>query len=128
MNIVDSSLWIEYFLDNDIDASVINAVENSNELYVPSICLYEVHKIFLSLNDMIKANLAVDIMLNATVTGLNSRIAILASKLGKELKLPMADSIIYATAKIYNADIYTQDRHFEGLEHVHYFAPTGGAH
>jgi len=121
MTIVDSSLWIEYFLDNDIAAPIIDVIENSSKLYVPSICLYEVYKKFLSLNDIEKANLAVDIMQNAAVISLNSRIAILASKLGKELKLPMADSIIYATAKIYNADIYTQDRHFENLELVHYF-------
>jgi len=43
-------------------------------------------------------------------------------KLGKQYKLPTADSIIYATAKSYNAEIYTQDKHFENLENVHYFA------
>ena len=43
-------------------------------------------------------------------------------KLSKQHKLPTADSIIYATAKIYNAEIYTQDKHFESLENVHYFA------
>jgi len=123
MNIVDSSLWIEYFLDNNIDASIINAIENSNKLYVPSICLYEVHKKFLSIDDIDKANLAIDIMQNATVISLNSKIAILASKLGKQYKLPLADSIIYATAKIYNAEIYTQDKHFENLKQVHYFEP-----
>jgi predicted nucleic acid-binding protein len=123
MNIVDSSLWIEYFLKNDIDQSIINAIKDKSKLYVPSICLYEVHKKFLSLNDIEKANLAIEIMQNATVISLGSRIAILASKLSKELKLPLADSIIYATAKIYNAEIYTQDKHFENLEQVHYFEP-----
>jgi predicted nucleic acid-binding protein len=121
MNIVDSSLWIEYFLDNDIDASIINAVENSDSLYVPSICLYEVHKRFLSLDDIEKANLAIDIMQNATVISINSKIAILASTLGRRYKLPLADSIIYATAKLYNAEIYTQDKHFKNLEQVYYF-------
>jgi len=122
MNIVDSSLWIEYFLDNDIDISIINAVENSDTLFVPSICLYEVHKKFLSLNEVEKANLAVDIMQNAIVIGLNPKIAVLASTLGKELKLPLADSVIYATAKVCNAEIYTQDKHFKNLDRVHYFA------
>lgn len=121
MNIVDSSLWIEYFLKNDINPSIINAIKDKSKLYVPSVCLYEVHKKFLSLGDIEKANLAIDIMQNATVISLNSKIAIFASKLGKQHKLPLADSIIYATAKIYNAEIYTQDRHFENLEQVHYF-------
>jgi predicted nucleic acid-binding protein len=124
MNIVDSSLWIEYFLENDIDNSIINVIKNKSKLYVPSICLYEVYKKFLSVNDMERADLAIDIMQNATVVGATPRIAILAAKLGKQHKLPMADSIIYATAKIYDAEIYTQDNHFDNLENVHYFVKT----
>ena len=124
MNIVDSSLWIEYFLENDIDNSIISVIKNKSKLYVPSICLYEVYKKFLSINDMERTDLAIDIMQNATVVGATPRIAILAAKLGKQHKLPMADSIIYATAKIYDAEIYTQDNHFDNLENVHYFAKT----
>jgi predicted nucleic acid-binding protein len=124
MNIVDSSLWVEYFLDNDIDQSIRNAIRNKNELYVPSICLHEVYKKFLSVNDIDKADLAVDIMQNAVIINLTPRIAVLAAKLGKQCKLPMADSIIYATAKIYNAEVYTQDKHFESLDNVHYFAKS----
>jgi predicted nucleic acid-binding protein len=122
MNVVDSSLWVEYFLDNDIDQSIINAIKNKSELYVPSICLHEVYRKFLSVNDVEKADLAVDIMQNAVVISLTPRIAVLAAKLGKQYKLPMADSIIYVTAKIYNAEVYTQDKHFENLNNVHYFA------
>jgi predicted nucleic acid-binding protein len=103
MNIIDSSLWIEYFLKNDIEPSILNAIRDKSKLYVPSICLYEVHKKFLSLDNIEKANLAIDIMQNATVINLNTKIAILASKLGRKFKLPLADSIIYATAKRYNA-------------------------
>jgi predicted nucleic acid-binding protein len=122
MNIVDSSLWVEYFLENEIDASIIDTIKDTRNLFVPSICLYEVHKKFLSENDIKKADLAVDIMRNAAVISATPRIAILAAKLGKKHKLPMADSIIYATAKLYNAEVYTQDVHFENLEQVHYFA------
>jgi predicted nucleic acid-binding protein len=88
---------------------------------VPSICLYELHKRFLSLDEIEKADLAIDIMQNATVISLNSKIAILASKLGKRYKLTLADSIIYATAKHYNAEIYTQDKQFKNMEQVYYF-------
>jgi len=122
MNIVDSSLWVEYFLEHNIDRVIIDTIKDAGKLYVPSICLYEVHKKFLSVNDIEKANLAVDIMQGATVISVTPRIAILAAKLGKEHKLPLADSIIYAVAKIYGAEIYTQDKHFENLEQVHYFA------
>ena len=49
-------------------------------------------------------------------------LAVLAAQLGKQHKLPMADSIIYATAVLYDAELYTQDKHFENMARVHYFS------
>lgn len=121
MNIVDSSLWVEYFLGNDIDSSIINAIKDTQNLLIPCICLYEVHRKFLSENDGGRADLSVEIMQEAAVIGITPPLAILAAKLGKQHKLPLADSIIYATAQIHNAEIYTQDSHFEGLDNVYYF-------
>jgi predicted nucleic acid-binding protein len=122
MNIIDTSLWIEFFAGTELDLSIINAIKKKDELCVPVICLYEVRKKFLNDNDINKADLAVDIMKIGKVIDMNSEIAVLASDISKQHKLPMADSIIYATAKIYNAKIYTQDKHFENLKQVHYFA------
>jgi len=122
MNIIDTSLWLEYFAGTPLDESIINAISNSNEMYVPTICLYEVRKKFLNDNDADKAVTAINIMKNSTVININSNIALLASDISKQYKLPMADSIIYATAELYNAIIYTQDRHFENLKRVYYFA------
>jgi len=122
MNIVDSSLWIEYFLENDIDQSVIDIIKDSNNLYIPVISLYEVYKKFLSIGDTKKANIAVAIMQNSSVVGINPQLAVLAAQLGKQHALPMADSIIYATAVLWDAELYTQDKHFENLDRVHYFS------
>ena len=122
MNIIDSSLWIEFFAGTELDISIINAIRRKNELCVPSICLYEVRKKFVNDNDIEKANLAVDIMRIGKIINMDSEIAILASDISKQYKLPLADSIIYATARIYEAEIYTQDKHFENLKQVHYFA------
>jgi predicted nucleic acid-binding protein len=121
MNIVDSSLWIEYFIENDIDQSIINAIKDIGNLSVPVISLYEVYKKFLSIDDSEKANIAVDIMQNATIIGISPQLAVLAAQLGKQHKLPMADSLMYATAVLLDAELYTQDKHFENLERVHYF-------
>jgi predicted nucleic acid-binding protein len=122
MNIVDTSLWIEYFAGTKLDTSIIDAIKKKDELYVPVICLYEVRKKFLNDNDVVKADLAVDIMKIGKVIDIDSEIAVLASDVSKRHKLPMADSIIYATAQICGAELYTQDRHFENLAQVHYFA------
>ena len=122
MNIVDSSLWVEYFLENDIDQSIIDTIKDTGNLYIPVISLYEVYKKFLSIGDNEKANIAVAIMQNAAVIGIDPQLAVLAAQLGKQHNLPMADSIIYATAVIRDAELYTQDKHFENLDRVHYFS------
>jgi predicted nucleic acid-binding protein len=121
MNIVDSSLWLEYF-SGTLKDSIVDMIEDSASQYVPSICIYEVFKRMLIDKNESAALSSTSFMQNATVISITPDIAILAAKLGKQHKLPMADSIIYATAKIYNAEIYTQDSHFEGLENIHYFA------
>jgi len=121
MNIVDSSLWIEFFAGTKLDISIIDVIRKTNELYVPAICLYEVHKKFINDNDVKKADLAMDIMKIGNVIDMDSKIAVLASNVSRQYKLPMADSIIYATAQIYNAEIYTQDKHFKDLKQVRYF-------
>jgi predicted nucleic acid-binding protein len=84
--------------------------------------LYEVRKKFVNDNDVKKGDLAVDIMKIGRVIDIDSEIAVSATDISKKHKLPMADSIIYAAAKLYNAEVYTQDVHFENLEQVHYFA------
>jgi predicted nucleic acid-binding protein len=122
MNIIDTSLWIEFFAGTPLDESIVNAIGNSGEMYVPSICLYEVRKKFLNDNDPDTAVAVIDIMKNSMVINLDSEIALLASDISKQHKLPMADSIIYATAELYDAEIYTQDKHFENLERAHYFS------
>jgi predicted nucleic acid-binding protein len=124
MNIIDSSLWLEYFSGKLKNDAVVGIIEDSTIQYVPSICIYEVFKRILIDKDESAALSSTAFMQNSTVINIDSKIAILAAKLGKEHKLPLADSIIYATAKIYKAEIYTQDIHFANLEQVHYFAKS----
>jgi predicted nucleic acid-binding protein len=122
MNIVDTSLWIEFFAGTPLNETIINTLLNKYELYVPTICLYEVKKKFLNDNDVAKAVTGINIMKEGMVISIDSEIALLASDIGKQYKLPMADSIIYATAVLYDAELYTQDKHFENLDRVHYFS------
>jgi len=77
MNIVDTSLWIEFFAGTPLDKSIVNVLSNNNELYVPTICLYEVKKKFLTDNDTVKAVSAIDIMKKGMVIDIDSEIALL---------------------------------------------------
>jgi len=61
-------------------------------------------------------------MKEGIVISIDAEVALLASDLSKQYKLPMADSIIYATTVLLDAELYTQDKHFENLDRVHYFS------
>ena len=120
MHIVDSSGWIEYIADdtnaNFFEPSIIDSVN----LLVPTICLYEVFKRVLQEFGDERALDAMGIMSLGTILDLDRQIAIHAAQISNELKLAMADSIILATARAYEATLWTQDEHFEGIEGIKY--------
>ncbi|MCL4385957.1 MAG: type II toxin-antitoxin system VapC family toxin [Cyanobacteria bacterium] len=124
MNLVDSSGWLEYFADGKNAKFFAPTLENSSELIVSVINLYEVYKKVLLEKDDESAIQAIALMQQSKVVEITSSISILAARLSVKLKIPMADSIIYATAKTYNAIVWTQDSDFENLEGVKYFKNT----
>lgn len=121
MNIVDSSCWLEYFAGTKSGDEFSHVIEDTENLFVPVIVLYEVFKKLLHETDEDKAILAIAHMQQGNVVELDSDLSIFAAKLAEELKLPMADSIIYATAKKSSFTLWTQDKHFKDLELVKYF-------
>ena len=121
MNIVDSSCWLEYFAGTKAGDEFSKIIEDTENLFVPVIVIYEVFKKLLQETDEDKAILAIAHMKQGNVIELDSDLSIYAAKLGRDLKLPMADSIIYATAKKNGFTLWTQDKHFKGLELVKYF-------
>jgi predicted nucleic acid-binding protein len=122
MNVVDSSAWLEYFADGSNADTFARAVEATDELIVPTICLYEVFKSVLRQRDESAALSAIAAMRQGRVVDLTERIALLAADLSLRTKLPMADSVILATARMHDAHIWTQDADFDGLEGVTFIA------
>lgn len=122
MNVVDSSAWLEFFADGANAQLFSEPLEQTDLLLAPSVCLYEVFKIVLRQRGEAAALQAVALMRQGHVVELTERIALLAAELSLQNELPMADSIILATARIHNAHIWTQDSDFEGLKNVTYIA------
>jgi toxin FitB len=120
MNVVDSSGWLEYFADGPNADFFAPAIENASELVVPSLSMYEVFKRVLQQRGEDDALQAVGVMAQGLVVDLNMEIAINAAKISVELRLPMADSIILATARAYSATFWTQDADFQDIEGVQY--------
>ena len=125
MNVVDSSAWLEFFADGPNARIFAEPLEQADLLLVPSVCLYEVFKTVLRQRGEPAALQAVALMRQGRVVELTERIALLAAELSLQEKLPMADSIILATARLHDAHIWTQDSDFEGLENVTYVAKKG---
>lgn len=121
MNIIDSSCWLEYFSGSKTGILLAETIEDIPSLIVPSITLYEVFKKLLIETDEDKALFAIAHMKQGKVIELDADLAIFATKVGKEFKLAMADSFIYATTRKYNGLLFTQDHHFKDLESVKYF-------
>jgi predicted nucleic acid-binding protein len=125
MNLVDSSGWLEYFAGGSNHDFFTPAVEDTPNLIVSVLNLYEVFKRILQQRDESSALQAAAVMQQAQVIDLDSSISLSAAKLGVELKLPLADSIILATARRFDATLWTQDRDFAELPGVRYRAKKG---
>lgn len=120
MNVVDSSGWLEYFADGTNAEFFANAIENVEELIVPVISIYEVFKRVYQQRGEGDALQVVAMMEQGKVVELDTRLALSAAKISLELKIPMADSIILATARSYEAIVWTEDEDFKGIARVEY--------
>jgi predicted nucleic acid-binding protein len=120
MNVVDSSGWLEYLADGPNADFFAPAIENTPDLVVPSLSLYEVFKRVLQQRGEGDALQAVAVMSQGRVVGLDMDLALSAARVSVEYKLPMADSVMLATAHLYDATLWTQDADFEGVEGVRY--------
>jgi toxin FitB len=120
MNVVDSSGWLEYFADSSNADFFAPAIEDTKNLLVPVICIYEVFKRILQQNGINEAQQHIGDMKLGMVTEIDESLALSAAKLSVDLKLPMADSMILATARANDAIFWTQDEHFKDLDGVKY--------
>ena len=123
MNVVDSSAWITFFTGARHCKTFAGPISEFGELLVPSITLHEVYRYLQRHLDHAAALNATANMQRGRVVALDGQLAIEAALVAEEHRLPLADSIIYATARRYDAVVWTQDGDFKGLDKVQYFAP-----
>ena len=120
MNLVDTSGWLEYFFGGRNAAYFTPPIETTGDLTVPVICLYEVFKKVNRVGNEAQALQAIAQMKQGRVIEVTEDIALNAALISLKHKLPMADSLIFATAVALEAVLWTQDDHFEGLPGVKY--------
>jgi len=118
VNVIDSSAWIEYLGDGPNANAFAGAIEDTSNVVVPTLALYEVFKFVARTAGEDAAFDAVTMMMAASVVDLTAAHAIEAARISLVDGLPMADAMILAVARAEDAVLWTQDAHFAGLAGV----------
>lgn len=122
MNLIDSSVWLEYFAAGPQASAFSGVIERIERVLVPTIVLLEVTRRVMQQRDEDSALQVAAMLHQGQVVPLDSGITLSAAHYGVAHKLPLADSIIYATGRQSNATIWTMDAHLAGLPGVRYVA------
>jgi toxin FitB len=122
VNVVDSSGWLEYLADGPSADFFANSILATADLLVPALSLYEVFKRVLQQRGEDDALQAVALMQQGTIVELSASLALSAARISLNAKIPMADSIMLATARAYEATLWSQDSDFENIPGVRYIA------
>jgi uncharacterized protein with PIN domain len=120
-NVVDSSAWLAYLADEPGADHFAAPIEDTASLVVPAICLLEVFKVIARQRDEGAALQTIALMQQGQVVDLDATLALIAAKASVDYKLPLADSIVYATAQQVDGVVWTQDADFDGLGDVRFF-------
>ncbi|MEB3324156.1 MAG: type II toxin-antitoxin system VapC family toxin [Cyanobacteriota bacterium] len=116
--VVDASGWIEVFTNGRQAEHFLALMADERSLVVPAITIFEVFRWVLREHGEAQALQAAAAMQCALVVDLDSRLALAAAQLSHALHLPMADSIILATARDHQARLHTMDSDFRGIADV----------
>ena len=120
MIVVDSSGWLQFLTDGPLAEQYASRLRQAASVITPTIVMYEVYKHSKRLRGEDGALDAVAAMQKTRVVELNDELALIAADLSIELKLPMADAIILATGRLYEAEVVTSDADFDGIPGVTY--------
>ena len=122
MNVVDSSGWIEFFRAGANGPVFKPVIEDRNHLLVPTISLFEVHRVLSRSLDTDLVTRCLDVMRLGRVLDLTDARAVAAAQIATRHKLAMADAAMYAMAREFGATFWTQDADYQGLPDVRFFA------
>jgi predicted nucleic acid-binding protein len=125
MRVPDTSAWIEWYLGSEIGVRLREVMPDMNETIVPTIVQLELAKWLRREVALVEYEKMIAYTTQCLVAELDTPIALLAAELSREHKLSTADSVIYASAQRFDAQLLTCDSHFKGLENVVLFEKKG---
>lgn len=122
LNVVDSSGWIEYLQDSQRADLFAKAIEDRDRLLVPTIALFEVHKVLSRKLPERLVTACLDVMRMGQVVDLTDSRAIAAAQASRDHGLALGDATMYSIAREHGATFWTQDVDYQGLPGVEYLA------
>lgn len=120
MRLIDSSGWLEFFMDGPLADTYAQHLKHPNDILTPTVVLYEVYKVIKRQRSEEEALTVVAQISKTQVIPLNDTIALTAADVSLTYQLAMADAIVYATALTYNAKLVTSDADLSSLPGVVY--------
>jgi predicted nucleic acid-binding protein len=121
VKVVDSSGWIEFFTDGPLASQFEPHLADPSRVITPTIVLYEVYKLIRRERGEEAGLVAAAAMERTRLAPLTETVALTAADLSLEHRLAMADAIVYATARLEEAEVVTADVDFRDLPGVLYF-------
>ncbi|MGA3293249.1 MAG: type II toxin-antitoxin system VapC family toxin [Candidatus Acidiferrales bacterium] len=116
--LVDSSGWLEYLTEDSKAAAFGHYLEGEASVLVPSLVLYEVYRHLAKHRGRTIADRFVSQALHRRVVPLDETIALAAANVSLDHRLTGTDAILYATARVCQAQLVTANTHFRGLPGV----------
>lgn len=126
MRVIDTSVWIEWLVGTPLGTKLEREIPDKSECIVPTIVQLELAKWLTREISEDEADQMIAYTQKCVVAPLDTRIALLAADLHRHYKLATADAVVYATAREFNAELLTCDRHFEKLPEVAFFKKSRG--
>jgi predicted nucleic acid-binding protein len=116
--VVDSSGWLEYVTDDSKAAAFGHYLEGEASVLVPSVVVYEVYKHLAKHRGRTLADRFMSQALHRRVVPMDETIALAAANASLDHRLATVDAIVYATARVCQAQLVTANTHFRGLPGV----------
>lgn len=118
MVVVDSSGWIEFLRNGPKAAAYAVYFKEPGKIITPAIVVYEVYKKIKRERGEETASLCLALMAKSKIVPLDGALAREAADLSLQHSLPMADAMVFATARACDAELVTSDNDFRAIPGV----------
>lgn len=117
----DSRFFVEYFYSSDsvFQRKLKEDLKEAKERFVSALVVHELHQINLEREGKEVANLRSSVLnVDFKVVDVDFQIAINSAELRSKYRIPMADSVIAASAQISGCVLVSDDKHFQKIPNL----------